>query len=49
MKPSSVHVGIHRLDVVVVIVVVAVVVVIVVVVDGVDDVGHGVDGDEKEG
>ena len=50
MESSSVHVSAHRLDVVIVVVVVAVVVVvIVVVVDGVDDVGHGVDGDEEEG
>ena len=48
-ESAAVHVGVHPLDVVVVIVVVAVVVVvIVVVVDRVDDVGHGVDGDEEE-
>ena len=48
--PTGVLIGVHRLKIVVVIVVVPVVVVIiVVVVDGVDDVGHRVDGDEQEG
>ena len=49
-RTNFVLIGVHRLKIVVVIVVVPVVVVIiVVVVDGVDDVGHRVDGDEQEG
>jgi hypothetical protein len=48
-RPSSGHIRIHCLKIIVVVVVIAVVViVVVVVVDGIDDVGDGVDGDEEK-